>query len=175
MYKFSSVIMVASSILSFTTTCEAARDEEFKNKLFQSVKSSIAFEKLQGILPPGMVDATADIVSNAVDSGAAGQLGYGFMMGYSSGYCVKKVSKMIAFVVGGMFMALQALAYNGYANLDQEKIKNDVEKVMDLNRDGKIDHQDAKIAIERLNGALSFNMPAGGGFTAGLLMGLKSS
>ena len=56
-----------------------------------------------------------------------------------------------------------------------EKIKNDVEKVMDLNRDGKIDHQDAKIAIERLNGALSFNMPAGGGFTAGLLMGLKSS
>ena len=155
-------------------TCEGARDEEIRNKLFQSLKSNIAFEKLEGILPPGVMDATADIVSKAVDSGAPGQLGYGFMMGYSSGYCVKKVSKMIAFAVGGVFMAIQALAYTGYANLDQGKIKDDVEKVMDLNSDGKIDHADAKVAIERLSGALSFNMPAGGGFTAGLLMGLKA-
>ena len=53
-------------------------------------------------------------------------------------------------------MALQALAYNGYANLDQEKIKHDVEKVIDLNRDGKIDHQDAKLATERPAPALLF-------------------
>ena len=81
---------------------------------------------------------------------------------------------MIAFFVVGFFMAVQALAYNGYASIDQSKIMEDFEDAIDLNKDGKIDAMDGKIAFQRLNKILSFNIPAGGGFTAGLLYGLKN-
>ena len=175
--NISTMVLVASSFISMTTVCEAKRPgnkDELKNELFKNIKSSMTFEKLEGILPAGMVDGAADIVSKAAESGVPGQLGYGFMMGYSSGYCVKKVSKMVAFVVGGFFMGVQALAYHGYANIDQGKIMEDFEDVIDLNKDGRIDAEDGKLAFQRLNKALTFNMPAGGGFTAGLLYGLKN-
>ena len=71
-------------------------------------------------------------------------------------------------------MGVQALAYHGYANIDQGKIMEDFEDVIDLNKDGRIDAEDGKLAFQRLNKALTFNMPAGGGFTAGLLYGLKN-
>ena len=61
-----------------------------RTNFFSSVKSSIAFEKLEWHPTSGVVDATADIM---LLPAARLLLGYGFMMGYSSGYCVKKVSK----------------------------------------------------------------------------------
>lgn len=65
---------------------------------------------------------------------------------------------------------------------------------MDLNDDGKIDEKDAKIAFDKVNiiwilyhflghswllssqmtEVLGYQMPAGGGFTAGLVMGLRA-
>jgi uncharacterized membrane protein (Fun14 family) len=96
------------------------------------------------------------------------------MVGYSSGYCVKKVSKAISFVVGAFFIGVQVLASNGYVKVNQDGLKEDVEEAMDLNNDGRIDEKDLKLAFDKLNKKLSYNMPSGGGFTAGLLMGLRA-
>ena len=57
------------------------------------------------------------------------QIEYGFLMGYSSGFCLKKVSKLVAFALGGVFIAIQTLSYNGYIKVDYTGIKKDVEVI----------------------------------------------
>lgn len=54
------------------------------------------------------------------------QIGYGFLMGYSSGYCVKRASKLVAFTVGAAFIFVQTLAYNGYVQVNHEKLEKEV-------------------------------------------------
>ena len=48
-----------------------------------------------------------------------------------------------------------------------------VTSVFDRNKDGKIDVEDAKVAFDDIMQVVGFNMPSGGGFTAGVLAGLK--
>ena len=47
-------------------------------------------------------------------------------MGYSSGYCMKRVSKFVAFFVGGAFIFVQSMSYNGYIQVNHEKIGKEV-------------------------------------------------
>lgn len=49
------------------------------------------------------------------------------MMGYSSGFCLKKVSKLLAFGLGGIFIVVQAMSYNGYINVNYGGIQKDIE------------------------------------------------
>lgn len=51
------------------------------------------------------------------------------MMGYSSGFCLKKVSKLLAFGLGGVFIIVQAMSYNGYINVNYEGIQKDIEVI----------------------------------------------
>ena len=70
-------------------------------------------------------------------------------MGYSSGFCLKKVrifnnliittkllppfsfvlqvSKVVSFFLGGAFILIQSLSYTGYIKVDYDGIKKDVE------------------------------------------------
>ena len=61
----------------------------------------------------------------------AAQLSFGAVMGYCSGYAMKKVGKVVAFGVGVVFIGLQAAASTGYINVDWAKIKDDTLKKMD--------------------------------------------
>ncbi len=79
-----------------------------------------------------------------------GQLGYGFSMGYCSGYCLKKTSKMVAFGVGGIFITIQTLSYNGYIQVNMDKLEKDVDSIMDLNHDGKVDIKDAEVLYNKV-------------------------
>ena len=72
------------------------------------------------------------------------------------------------------FIALQTLQYNGYIKIDHGKLKDDVEGMMDLNKDGKLDAKDRAIAQKKLMEVLQTGMPSGGGFVAGFLGGLRS-
>jgi uncharacterized membrane protein (Fun14 family) len=42
-----------------------------------------------------------------------------------------QVSKIVAFVVGGLFIGMQTLSYNGYMAVNYDKLQKDVE-VKDL-------------------------------------------
>jgi uncharacterized membrane protein (Fun14 family) len=48
-------------------------------------------------------------------------------MGFSSGFCLKRMSGLVAFGVGSIFIILQTLSYNGYINVDYDRIQKDVE------------------------------------------------
>mmetsp|Transcript_22058 Transcript_22058/g.20053 ORF Transcript_22058/g.20053 Transcript_22058/m.20053 type:complete len:185 (-) Transcript_22058:29-583(-) len=120
------------------------------------------------------VDKASKSVHELFESGLPGQLGYGFMMGYSSGYCLKKLSRVIAFAVGGVFITVQFLSYHGYMNVNYDKFEKDVEKMFDINQDGKVDDKDATLAYNKINKVLGYHLPTGGGFTAGLIAGFRT-
>jgi uncharacterized membrane protein (Fun14 family) len=71
-------------------------------------------------------------------------------------------------------MTLQALSYSGYVQVDHVKIQEHVRTALDLNDDGTIDGKDRAMATDKLMQVLQFNLPAGSGFTAGFVGGLRS-
>jgi uncharacterized membrane protein (Fun14 family) len=72
------------------------------------------------------------------------------------------------------FVVLQTLQYSGYIQVDHGKMKKDMESMFDLDKDGELDKDDAKVAYSKILKILQYNMPAGGGFGAGFLGGLRS-
>ena len=76
--------------------------------------------------------------------------------------------------MGGVFALLQGLAYNGYIVVDQKKIGKDFELAFDLNSDGELDNKDAQLMYDKAMEVLSFNMPSGGGFVTGIVLGLRT-
>ena len=111
---------------------------------------------------------------DAIDSGIPTQISYGFLCGYSSGYALKKVGKVASVIFGLGFVTLQSLSYAGYLQIDHGALKKDVEKVLDLNKDGTIDDKDANIAYNKVMEVLQFNMTGGSGFAAGFVGGMRS-
>jgi uncharacterized membrane protein (Fun14 family) len=71
------------------------------------------------------------------------------------------------------FVTLQTLQYSGYVQVDHGKLRQDVEKMLDLDQDGTIDQKDATVIYNKILTILQFNLPAGGGFAAGFVGGLR--
>ena len=46
--------------------------------------------------------------------------------------------------------------------------------MFDLDKDGELDKDDAQVAYSKVLKILQYNMPAGGGFGAGFIGGLRS-
>jgi uncharacterized membrane protein (Fun14 family) len=59
------------------------------------------------------------------------QMSFGSIMGFCSGYALKKVGKAAAVVVGCGFVALQTAASYGYIKLDWARISDDAQKTLD--------------------------------------------
>ena len=135
-------------------------------------------------------------VNDLIATGYPSQIGFGFISGWCTGFALKKAGKVAAMGAGSLFILLQSLAYSGYINLNYGKIETDVgsssvcaplwaqpararacvclqvTSVFDRNKDGKIDVEDAKVAFDDIMQVVGFNMPSGGGFTAGVVAGL---
>lgn len=112
-------------------------------------------------------------IQEMIESGAATRLSYGFAVGYCSGYCVRKVAKATALLIGGTAILFQTLSHRGYVDINKDRVKNDVNTVLDLNQDGEIDERDAQFAYNKVNAMLGKHIPTGGGFSAGLFFGLR--
>eukprot|EP00981_Chlorochromonas_danica_P003427 scaffold654_cov207-Ochromonas_danica.AAC.12 len=104
----------------------------------------------------------------------AGEVGFGYLMGYSSGFCLRKGFRIIAFGAGGAFIVIQSLSYSGLIKVNYDGIQKKVETVLDLNKDGKVDAKDAQLAMDKIQEVLGHNMLIGGGFTIGFLVGLRA-
>jgi len=109
-----------------------------------------------------------------ISTGVPGQLSGGFVAGFCAGYSLKKVGKFGAFAFGFGFCALQALSYSGYIKVNYNKIYDDVKNVFDLNNDGKVDENDGHRIYKKMMEILTYNIPAGSGFSAGFIAGARS-
>eukprot|EP00631_Chrysoreinhardia_giraudii_P004126 CAMPEP_0197416202 /NCGR_PEP_ID=MMETSP1170-20131217/2564_1 /TAXON_ID=54406 /ORGANISM="Sarcinochrysis sp, Strain CCMP770" /LENGTH=223 /DNA_ID=CAMNT_0042943085 /DNA_START=24 /DNA_END=695 /DNA_ORIENTATION=+ len=138
---------------------------------------AVELAKQKAMVDAGGEDAfkyIGDEASKVIATGLPSQLSWGFCSGYCAGFAAKKVGKLVAVFVGGVFCLLQALAYNGYIVVDQAKIEQDFNSFVDLNHDGQLDTKDLKVIYDKLYAVLSYNMPSGSGFAAGLVLGLRS-
>ncbi|KAJ8614599.1 hypothetical protein CTAYLR_004945 [Chrysophaeum taylorii] len=87
----------------------------------------------------------------------------GSAFGYVSGYAFRMVGKLASLAVGSTFIMLQGLSYLGYVNVGWRK----EERLLFDDED-----EDDKLWRE-FKDVLAFNLPAGTGFTGGLLYGLN--
>jgi len=107
-----------------------------------------------------------DKFQEVTQSGALEKITYGLLCGFFSGYALKRIGKLIAALIGIVFILLQILSYYGYITVDQDKITNDVQNMFSSSE-----------WLEGLQGktmtVLTYNLPAGGGFAAGFVLGFK--
>mmetsp|Transcript_3587 Transcript_3587/g.9168 ORF Transcript_3587/g.9168 Transcript_3587/m.9168 type:complete len:221 (+) Transcript_3587:124-786(+) len=116
------------------------------------------------------IDIPAWLADNA--GPIAGQLSTGALFGYCSGFALQKAGSVAAVMVGAGFTFLQGLAYYGYIDVNWRKVEGDLLSRLDFDGDGEITVKDAHAAFQHLEKVLLFNLPAGAGFTSGLLYGM---
>ena len=66
------------------------------------------------------------------------------------------------------------MSYSGYVTVDFKKINKDFNKLLDVDNDGEVSEKDAKQIAEKIMDVVSYNIPAGSGFGAGFIMGVRS-
>jgi uncharacterized membrane protein (Fun14 family) len=95
----------------------------------------------------------------------AAQLGFGGMAGAVVGYAAKKIAKLTAILLGLLFILLQVLAYNGYISINWGAVQDSAHEVW-------ADPSGVTLA-DRAWAMLTANLPFGGAFVAGFLLGFK--
>eukprot|EP00557_Chaetoceros_sp_GSL56_P006737 CAMPEP_0176491686 /NCGR_PEP_ID=MMETSP0200_2-20121128/8566_1 /TAXON_ID=947934 /ORGANISM="Chaetoceros sp., Strain GSL56" /LENGTH=171 /DNA_ID=CAMNT_0017889135 /DNA_START=104 /DNA_END=619 /DNA_ORIENTATION=+ len=113
-------------------------------------------------------------LNQVIATGVPTEISYGFVCGFSSGLALKKFGKVASIVLGLGFAALQTLSYAGYIQIDHVQLQKDVERAMDLNKDGKVDAKDMEQMVDKVLEVLQFGIPGGAGFVTGFIGGFRS-
>ena len=77
--------------------------------------------------------ASSDPVATAIDKlkPIIAKISFGSIMGYCSGYALKKAGKAAAVILGAGFIAVQTCVSYGYLQVDWNKVKDDAVKRVD--------------------------------------------
>ena len=62
------------------------------------------------------------------------QISFGSFVGYCSGTALKKIGKVLAFIIGVGYIGIQSGVNAGYINIDWEKVQEDAIKPIDTVR-----------------------------------------
>ena len=89
-----------------------------------------------------------------------GTLGFGGLMGYAVGYAAKKVSKLALIGMGILFFAIQYLVYKGFAHVDWGGV-------------AEAGGHAAKAGGVAFWKIVTYNVPLGAGFVAGIALGFR--
>ena len=95
----------------------------------------------------------------------AEQLGFGLVAGFAVGYALKKVGKVLAVVLGLLFVTVQILASQGFLTVHWGEVQARVDPWFETETmDG---------AWRSLVGVLTHNLTFAGAFLPGLVIGLR--
>jgi len=74
--------------------------------------------------------ASSDPMAMAIDKAKPiiAKISFGTIMGYCSGYALKKAGKLAAIVLGAGFITVQTCVSYGYLEVDWNKVKDDAVK-----------------------------------------------
>ncbi|KAL4506541.1 hypothetical protein ABPG72_000112 [Tetrahymena utriculariae] len=103
----------------------------------------------------------------------AQEITLGTVFGYCSGAFTRRMARIGVFVSGGLFVTAQLLSFQGYVNIEWNKMEQDAVKALDQNGDNKIDMQDFKIIYDKYLSTLQYRLPSSTGFAAGFLLGWR--
>lgn len=104
---------------------------------------------------------------------SAGSIGMASLLGLCSGVATKKFAKTAGLTLGISFIGLQALAHAKIIEVNWARVEELFIGHLDLNSDGKIDHQDFKIACCKMINNLTTDLPSSAGFTVSFLAGVR--
>jgi uncharacterized membrane protein (Fun14 family) len=117
--------------------------------------------------------ATTGGLATTALAAMGGHISVGALLGYSAGYAVKQTLNVVAYLVGVTFVAIQYLSFKGYLTVNWNKGLSEVERALDRDGDGKFGMSDLKIWWQDFVRILTWNMPGGTGFMAGVYYALK--
>ncbi|KAL1496801.1 hypothetical protein AB1Y20_014387 [Prymnesium parvum] len=105
----------------------------------------------------------------------AGTVTFGSMMGFCSGYALKKVGRASAATIGVIFMGMTMAEKAGYVAVNWDNVERDVMRKLDRDSNGKVDVHDARRAFHRFTTYMTETNSAvtASTFAAGLLYGLR--
>jgi uncharacterized membrane protein (Fun14 family) len=102
---------------------------------------------------------------NELFGGQLVPFGFGGVAGAVVGYVAKKLTKLLAIALGLTFILVQVLAYNGLITVHWSVVQNTAE--------GMWADPSGVTLGDRAWAILVANLPFGGGFVAGFLIGFK--
>ena len=180
----SSILYTTALTVSTTTMtlCESD-DQDFISKIKSTIESSSLTSPEETMNT--LLSTIGSTAQTAFDSGVPTNLSYGFFAGYVSGLALKKLGRIASVSLGVAFLGLQGLAYSGYIDVNHDKIAYEVEKILDRNKDGKVDVEDLKGVIEDVKSVAGYGLEnsgkkegellvSGSGFGLGFYGGLRS-
>ena len=92
-------------------------------------------------------------------------LSLGGVLGFCAGFAIKKVGRIVIFIVGAIFVVVQLLAYSGFVTVDWARVQLATEPWL---------KEGAREGSAWLLDVLKANLPFGGAFVAGLMLGLRT-
>jgi len=92
-------------------------------------------------------------------------MGFGGLAGAVVGYAAKKITKLLALLLGCLFIVIQILAYKGFIQVDWGAVQTASEHAMQS--------EEGRTVAQRAWDVLTANLPWGGGFVAGFVIGFK--
>ncbi|MEI8359927.1 MAG: hypothetical protein RL698_1646 [Pseudomonadota bacterium] len=98
-------------------------------------------------------------------SGPLGTLGFGGLLGASVGYAAKKVSRLLLLFVGLGVLLVQLLAWYGWVEVHWSAIESASRAYWQ--------GPDGTTLLDRIWRIVTANLPFGGGFAAGFVLGFR--
>jgi len=92
-------------------------------------------------------------------------LGFGGAAGFAVGYTAKKVTKLLALLLGCAFILLQLAAYEGFITVHWDTVQSTAAHVWT--------GPSGATLLDQFWDIVTANLPFGGGFVAGFAIGLK--
>jgi uncharacterized membrane protein (Fun14 family) len=116
---------------------------------------------------PSKAAAAPDAASGAFDALAPylGQISFGGLAGFATGYALKKVGRVAIVIFGLLFIAVQLMAYFGVVKIDWLRIQSYADPL--LKRESLEGFFNAVLRV------LTNNLPFAGAFIPGFLLGLR--
>lgn len=93
------------------------------------------------------------------------QIGFGAIAGFIAGYALKKVGKVVAIVLGLVFIAVQLLAWSGFVSVNWGIVQERVDPMLTGES-----LQGTWSAVVRV---LTYNIPFAAAFVPAFILGLK--
>ena len=102
------------------------------------------------------------------------QITLGSVMGFCSGYALKRTAKVAAVVVGLGFLALQGARAAKLVDVpDWRGAQDALIRFLDVDQDGAVTNNDLRLLLGRVLDSLQLGLPSGAGFAAAFILGLR--
>ncbi|CAO3609404.1 unnamed protein product [Cunninghamella echinulata] len=102
-----------------------------------------------------------------------GEVSFGVILGFCTGYLIKKVGKLFAMIIGVGFISLQYLSFNGFITIHWDRMEGNYQKQLGAEKDGRVTRKHVTNKWNAFVGFLTYNLQFKSTFLVGLYGGLR--